>query len=502
MHKDRTMSQQPESSLKTADDLPDTVLLKILSYLPSEYLVHFASRICSRWQTLCGDYSVWQGKEYVVTDIGITREDSEVACALQQCPGVRHVKFLRQVKPSVLQAVGFDGMLQTLVFHPAQQISTEVLHQLFERCPHIVALGVPSDVLKRSDCAQLVASLECLQQLAVKAENRAGLNLGVLSEGCPHITDVDAMEVVCNPVSLTSFLKKKGSQLHALSLCGMTTNGESVLPLLEPCHTNLKKLCITLEKARAKGFSSTLPLLGRFEAIVELKLLEVPGKVSNELTEAFSGNGLRHLKSACFRDMHGLRGASLAALLRDRPELQHLDISGCMQIEDSDLVIALSATEPDPLPLLSINLSSCGKLTDTSLIEVVQRCPKLQELHLCACLTLKEKALHPVAGLTDLRVLDVSRCYNIKEWWKPLLELHQLRWINVSYLTVVPDRLEQIIKQNKFLRYIGLQFCNGFDEITCERVLKANPQLELNYDTEYIKQKWQQPNELTLSLLD
>lgn len=475
------MHQQSSSSMKTINDLPETVLLKIFSYLPIEYLVHFGSRICRYWQTLCGDYSIWQGKQYVVMDTGITKEDSEVACALQQCPGVRHVKFLRLVKQSVLQCVGFDGMLQTLILHPEQQMSTELLHQLFERNPHIVTLYLPSSILKRTDCAELVASLEHLQQLTVKAENRAGLNLGLLSEGCPHLKDIDAMEVVCNPKSLMDFLEKKGSQLRALSLCGITTNGESVLPLLEPCHTNLNKLCINLKKTRPKGFSRTLTLLGRFEAVVELELLEIPGNASKELTEAFSGNGLRHLKSACFRQVQGLRGASLAALLRGRPQLQRLDITRCSQITDSDLVIALSATEPDPLPLLSLNLSFCNKLTDTSLIEVVHRCPKLQELHLRACVDLRENALLPLSRLGDLRVLDVSRCYHIKEWWKPLLEFHKLRWIDISYLTVIPAYLEQIINQNKFLHYIGIQYCNGFDEVTCKRLLEAYPQLKFNH---------------------
>ena len=55
-------------SLRSVNDLPDEILLKILSYFGPEDLCFIIAKVCERWHALAKDMSLWKTLSYQCND--------------------------------------------------------------------------------------------------------------------------------------------------------------------------------------------------------------------------------------------------------------------------------------------------------------------------------------------------------------------------------------------------------------------------------------------------
>jgi len=68
------------SQLRSINDLPDEILLKILSYFEPEDLCRVIVKVCERWNGLAKDVVLWKTLSYHCDDSTDYREIEKVRC--------------------------------------------------------------------------------------------------------------------------------------------------------------------------------------------------------------------------------------------------------------------------------------------------------------------------------------------------------------------------------------------------------------------------------------
>lgn len=131
---------------------------------------------------------------------------------------------------------------------------------------------------------------------------------------------------------------------------------------------------------------------------------------------------------------------SLADVFRGIKNLQSLNLSGCYNMTDSGLNIALGK----PVPTLTeLNLSLCKNITDASLNRIACTLKNLEVLHLGGCGNISNGGLQLLAwGLKKLKRLDLRSCWHISDQ-------------GLSYLA----GQNQEVGGNLALEHLGLQDC-------------------------------------------
>jgi hypothetical protein len=67
------------SKLKSVNDFPDEILLKILSHFGPEELCLIIAKVCERWNALARDVTLWKSLSYICDDSSEFSEDVRVS---------------------------------------------------------------------------------------------------------------------------------------------------------------------------------------------------------------------------------------------------------------------------------------------------------------------------------------------------------------------------------------------------------------------------------------
>ncbi|CAH1103349.1 unnamed protein product [Psylliodes chrysocephalus] len=146
--------------------------------------------------------------------------------------------------------------------------------------------------------------------------------------------------------------------------------------------------------------------------------------------------------------------------------LQHLDITGCTKISCISINNGLQSTRR--LQLQYLDLSDCVALQDSGLLVIVRNSPLLAYLYLRRCVQITDAGLKYVPSFcSGLRELSVSDCSNITDFG--LYELAKLgatlRYLSVAKCDQVSDAgLKVIAKKCYKLRYLNARGCEAVSD--------------------------------------
>jgi hypothetical protein len=112
--------------------------------------------------------------------------------------------------------------------------------------------------------------------------------------------------------------------------------------------------------------------------------------------------------------------------------LQHLNLSGCEKIIDSDIEILSKGCSL----LESLNLCSCSKVSNWGITKLVDNCRLLRNLNLTFCEKVDDKSMELLSTLEELRTLNLCYCSQVTD-----------------------SGFKKLSESCKFLQHLNLNFC-------------------------------------------
>lgn len=180
----------------------------------------------------------------------------------------------------------------------------------------------------------------------------------------------------------------------------------------------------------------------------------------------------------------------LRELVYGLPNLEILDLSGCFNVTDNNLNVALTSCLPS---LAHLNLSLCKSVTDTSLARISKLLPNLICLDLAGCSRITASGLVYIGwGLPKMKRLNLRSCTQVSDRGignicghnlqvtgaEGNLELEEL--ILQDSQTITDQALKLISNNLSFLRILNLSFCGRITDSGLRFLAKMSTLRELN----------------------
>lgn len=339
-------------------------------------------------------------------------------------------------------------------------VSDEGLALLGEHCKALVKVKL--------------ANLKCCTEAGIMALfNGAGLqqlrSLSIFA--CSGITDLSLEEVgkVCR------YLK-----LCALSQCPMLTD-EGLKAFLQfcPCLVSLQ-----LERCNAITHTGLIAALTDCKPTLQMLGLSKCNGVQDQglLPAEFQLNPLT-LKSLRIMYCKGLGDDGLAVIGRCCPSLEHLNLSGLVDVTDEAVMMILQGSGRK---LVSLNLSGCVKISNLSICAVAKYCAEhLMSLVLDGCRNVGDESLQLVAvECKSLEELDVSQTSITDDGVRTLVEARGpcLQNLTLSGCNFLTDRSLSLIGQScPFLGALNLKHCPQLTHVALNNLESRLMDCELLY---------------------
>lgn len=172
---------------------------------------------------------------------------------------------------------------------------------------------------------------------------------------------------------------------------------------------------------------------------------------------------LTHLQVQCCNEIYD---SGVAEILNNCMNLQHLDLTGCLQV--ANICAGHELTQRRFL-LQYLDLTDCISIDDCSLQNIVRHCPSLVYMYLRRCVQITDAGLKCIASYCSmLRELSISDCIKVSDFG--LYELagkvgSQLRYLSVAKCSQVTDAGLKVIARRCYkLRYLNARGCAVSDD--------------------------------------
>lgn len=149
----------------------------------------------------------------------------------------------------------------------------------------------------------------------------------------------------------------------------------------------------------------------------------------------------------------------LASLIQAYPNLQTLNLSGCLQMTTQGLTAVAKLSQ-----LQFLDLSSCRQITDQGLATLTQL-QNLRTLDLSRCLQITDQGLTSLIQLQNLRTLSLLRCTQITDQGlTSIAQLQKLRTLSLLGCLEITDQGLASLAQLPHLQTLDLSNCNITDQ--------------------------------------
>ncbi|XP_069132139.1 F-box/LRR-repeat protein 2-like [Argopecten irradians] len=374
------------------DMVPNEILLKIFSYLEVLELCRRISPVCRRWRKLAYDPSLWY-----LLDLNWNPRLSSV----DLCWIIRRLGCIRKLQlqnrqvlslPEVAIFTEFCPMLIDVDLGFCSPCSAEILECFIANCEHLERINVEGCDMVADECCKILA----------KAKNLKHLNFSHCL-----ITDFGV-----------SHLARNLSQIVSLNIDGIGwISDRSITTLVEHQHKHLRWLDID-------GIELTDKSL---EAIASCEGLE---RLTVSFCELFTDAALQEIKK--------MKNLTCLALKKGI----ELTNAGIIDLFSSDTLANLT----------SLDLSDCGNLLDSAVLQITKCCGKnLRKLYLCWCCNLREESITAIVDTcSSLEILELAglhkilgKCFGRIPKCMPRLTLLDLRQCNEINDNLIREMLHQ-----------------------------------------------------------
>ncbi|XP_048863307.1 dynein regulatory complex subunit 6 [Brienomyrus brachyistius] len=435
--------------------LPWKLALKILQYLPVRDLLRCA-QVSHSWKAITQMSSLWGKINFSVEKDHV--EDSAAVRILQRYrPFVVH---LNMRGCSALQWPSFECAakcrnLLELNISECKAVNDETVRVIVEGCPSLLYLNLSHTAVTDTTIRNLSRCCLSLQYLSLaycRNFTDRGLQYLTTGKGCHRLVHLDLSG--CTQISVDGFrdVAVGCSQLQHFELNDMPT-------IVDKCVLVMVSRCSSLN---AVSFLDTPHLSDTaFKAIAEgcrLQWIRIEG--NSQMTDG----SWRHLTRNCpgLRFIHVVDCPQLSdASMRSIGSLKNLtslSVADCRRMSDVGLRYLLEGP-PGP-KLCSLNLSSCERVGDMSLVRLAQRCSSLRHLDLSYCERLTDTGLECLGLLSSLVSLDLTGTNIQDQGLASLGSIAALRNLSVSKCPWITDAgIEKLCEEARDLESLDLSHC-------------------------------------------
>ncbi|XP_046982897.1 uncharacterized protein LOC124552616 [Schistocerca americana] len=397
-------------------DLPDEIMIKIMSYLTFSELLDVVQKVCSRWKCLSQDAELWYDKVYVVRSWccshSATRRgdktDREAVQTLYNAPNLRTVLIQRGAKSSVFRALYTNcRQLTNLQIGATQKLSYSVMKSLVEKCSKIHTLRISNHLLQSPKFVEALSQLQHLHWLQLEeysATDRRVL-LRPLADGCPQLSEIDLGHMYYDFEDLAYFLRAKSRNLKYLGVRWSMESRRCIVPLLTVCADTLERLELYQYDVPRNEAREAFVALGKLQNLQELTSMSLDSSLTGIVPLAFRDGGLSKLKLLDLWDGYGLEDDAVVAISLGCPVLRELRLRHAIRISDA------AFSQIHHLKCLQLlDLSACEGLGG-ALMPYLARLPVLRALLMEEMnLSQLQPGLACILDLTNLRCLNLNSC--------------------------------------------------------------------------------------------
>ncbi|XP_034235453.1 F-box/LRR-repeat protein 7-like isoform X2 [Thrips palmi] len=355
----------------TIQDLPEELVIYILSFLSSSELCTCVAKVCTTWQDLAFTPSLWRSKDYLCRGDQKIEERDEI---FHRAPCLRCLTIAPlgcADTSSLLSALKGRVLPVSELFLCGRRLGSEFYRDVSEHFEGVEKL-VLQDVRLRQDDYSALGNLRSMTTVVISGDRVSWTGLQTLLSSCPDVSSLRIGVMGCDgddELALVETLNSMSTKLTHCHFLGPLGLSDRVLQSLSNC-TRLQELEINdCDEVSADGLLKGLMKLPSLEKLTLISLYNVPPSALNEF----------------------FTGMSLA-------KLHHLNIAVCRLLDNECL--------------RTISERGCDLITDAGVAAVLDNCKKLHTLELWGLTNLTGESfrLYLPPSLPALNLIDFRYC--------------------------------------------------------------------------------------------
>jgi len=427
---------------------PAKVAIMVFSYIDLPDLIT-CSQVCRKWKMITQASALWSRID--LTKVTKQISGKAVGSLIHKCrPFLCHLNLrgMAAISAKSLQTVGECRNLQDLNLSGCKGVTADVIKEIAVGCASLLYLNLSHCYLTDAGLRSLSRSCSNIQFLnlsfCVDFTNK-GLQYLASGKGARRLIYLDLSG--CHQITGSGFLEL-GMGCHRLNALSLEH-----LPNLKDDH--LQALMTGCKSLRYVSIlHSTLLTDVAIKSISQSKRLQVMKlEGNNRITDS-----------------------AIRSLVRSCPDLRHLYLAECQRLTDLSLK-ALGFCKN----LTVANVADCVRLSDTGLRYIVEghSGPKLRELNLTNCLRVSDvSVLRIVQRCTTLTYINLSYCEHVTDAGVELLGMiPSLISVDISGC-FVQDQGISALGNNPKLKDIIIAECINVSDIGMQKLVQHTRDLE------------------------
>ncbi|KAG1688136.1 hypothetical protein DVH05_004006 [Phytophthora capsici] len=394
----------------------------------------------------------------LITDLGL-------AAVGKYCNRLARLKMVHcpQIRDVGVEAiVRTNPRLEELALSFCERISDRCFLTIGKSCPGLASLEAEL-------CVQLGNNaLKYLAAMLVNPTKLRKLNIA----GCRRIGDEGLLELVKVCTGLQKVNLRQCDRMTDVSIRTLTHNCLELDTLnVEELDSLSYKIFVFDQEGDGRGVVDK-------NLLAKLKSLNLSGCSGlNDLSLGHLGHRSKSIESLNLSACMELTDQGLLWLLDDMLDhsaggtnITHIDVSYCNMTPHGIHKVVLCCPA-----LVSLNLSGCTQLTDDNIVDIVNSCEKIVTLELAFCRELTDSVLYAISKHLSLEELNLSRCVRITD--DGMLEIagqsSVLRRLNVAACKKLSDRtLSALLEGCRLLEDLDVTHCPLFSPDMLARFVK------------------------------
>ncbi|XP_053320247.1 dynein regulatory complex subunit 6 [Spea bombifrons] len=447
------------SSIREGEDdisqLPLKAVLKIFGFVDLIDLARCAE-VCRSWKIITQHSSLWSSIDFFTVRHLI--QDKFVVSILRKCrPYVirLNLRSCSSLHWASFKAISECKNLQDLNVSECQSLNDESMKIICEGCPALLYLNVSHTNVTNASLRMMSRCLPNLQYVSLAYSRKftdKGLQYLGSAKGCHKLIYLDLSG--CTQISVEGFrfIAAGCSSLQQLKINDMfTLTDNCILALLEKCQ------CITSVSLLSSPHLSdaAFKVLAQGRKLVKLRI-EGNNRITDASIKALSKScpNLNHIYLA---DCQKITDASLKAVATLK-NITVLNVADCIRISDPGVRQILEG--PSGAKIQELNLTNCLRVSDLSLLRIAQKCHNLTFLSLRFCENVTDSGIELLGNMASLISIDLSGTSITDQGLAALGANSKIKELAVSECMGISDiGIQKFCQQSKDLELLDISHC-------------------------------------------
>ncbi|XP_075064844.1 F-box and leucine-rich repeat protein 13 [Mixophyes fleayi] len=447
------------STMRESEDdvsqLPLRAVLKIFGFMDLIDLARSA-QVCRSWKIIAQNSSLWNSIDF--SSVRQRIKDKFVVNVLRKCrPSVIRLNLRRcsALHWSTFKGIGECRNLQDLNVSECQNLNDEAMKMICEGCPALLYLNLSHTDITNTTLRVMSRYLLNLQYLSLAHSKKftdKGLQYLGSGKGCHKIIYLDLSG--CTQISVDGF-KYIGfgcGSLQHLKINDMfTLTDNCIITLLEKCQN-----IVSVSLLGSPHLSDAA-----FKVLAEeRKLVKIRMEGNNRITDA----SIKAISRSCpslnhiyISDCQKITDISLKAI-SSLKNITVFNVADCIRISDPGVRQVLEG--PSGIKIRELNLTNCLRVSDLSLLRIAQKCHNLNFLSLRFCENVTDSGIELLGNMTSLISIDLSGTSITDRGLTALGVQSKIRELSVSECLGITDiGIQKFCHQSRDLELLDISHC-------------------------------------------